>query len=396
MRSLSSLTRRRAGQTAWYYIAFVTLGLAGASLGPTLPGLAEQTDARLGEASFLFAGRALGYLAGSWLAGRLYDRRPGHPVMAGMLLAMAVMMALVPLVPWLWLLAAVLLLLGVAEAGLDVGGNTLLVWLYRDKVGPFMNGLHFFFGLGAFLAPVIVAQALSYSGGIAWAYWTLALVMALASAGLFRQPSPAIVKSDPATGSAPVNYRVVALIVVFFFLYAGAEISFGGWIFTYATAQGMGETPAAYLNSAFWGSFTLARLLSIPLATRVRPSVVVRAGLVGCLAGVAVLVFWPGSETVLWAGTVVTGMAMAAIFPTMLAVAERRIPITGRVTSWFFMAVSVGAMIVPWIIGQLFDRIGPQAAPLTLLADLTLAAIVFATLIVYAKRRPVLTASTHT
>jgi len=60
-------------------------------------------------------------------------------------------MALVPGLPQLSLLALVMLVLGCAQAGIDVGGNTLLVWLHRDKVPPFMNGLHLFWGLGSIL-----------------------------------------------------------------------------------------------------------------------------------------------------------------------------------------------------------------------------------------------------
>ena len=68
--------------TIGYYAAFVALGLASASLGPTLPGLALHTQSRLAQISSLFAARSLGYLVGSLLGGRLYDRIPGHPVMA--------------------------------------------------------------------------------------------------------------------------------------------------------------------------------------------------------------------------------------------------------------------------------------------------------------------------
>ena len=57
------------------------------SLGPTLPGLAEQTHTALGAISLLFTAHALGYMLGSFLGGRLYDRIPGHPVMAAMLAA---------------------------------------------------------------------------------------------------------------------------------------------------------------------------------------------------------------------------------------------------------------------------------------------------------------------
>jgi len=42
-----------------YYAAFIALGLFGASMGPTLPYLAQHTGSRLSEISFLFTARAL-------------------------------------------------------------------------------------------------------------------------------------------------------------------------------------------------------------------------------------------------------------------------------------------------------------------------------------------------
>ena len=42
-----------------------------------LPALAEQTRSTLGQVSILFSARALGYLLGSLLGGRLFDRLPG-------------------------------------------------------------------------------------------------------------------------------------------------------------------------------------------------------------------------------------------------------------------------------------------------------------------------------
>ena len=73
-----------------YYAAFIALGLFGASMGPTLPYLAQHTGTRLSEISFLFTARAMGYLLGSLISGRLYDRLPGHRVIAGVLLLIAV------------------------------------------------------------------------------------------------------------------------------------------------------------------------------------------------------------------------------------------------------------------------------------------------------------------
>jgi len=51
--------------------------------------------------------------------------------------------------------------------------------------------------------------------------------------------------------------------------------------------------------------------------------------------------------------------------------------ITGQVTSFLIVGGSAGGMIVPLVIGQMFDSIGPRVMMFTVLADLILAAIVY-------------------
>jgi FHS family Na+ dependent glucose MFS transporter 1 len=354
-----------ASQSMVYYAAFIALGFAGAVLGPTLPGLAANTRSQISQISYLFTAHSLGYLIGSFVAGRFYDRAHlrGHRIMAGMLGIMAVMMCLIPEIPLLWLLTGAVLVLGSAEGVLDVGGNTLVVWVHGKKVGPFMNALHFAWGVGAFVAPVFVAQAILRSGDITWAYWGLALLMLPPAIALLRVPSPSAPPPAEQEVGRVTGGRLLILVVFFFFLFVGAEHSMGGWITSYGIARGLTAANAAYLASAFWGFFTLARALSIPMA-RLRPSVVLYGELAACLAGSVSLLLWPASTPVLWLGTILFGVGMAAVFPTTVTYASTLMPITGRVTSWFFVGASLGGMTIPWVIGQLFQAVGPQAVPL--------------------------------
>ena len=378
----------KISKTAAYYAAFVALGLVTASLGPTLPGLAENTQSVLSEISFLFTARSLGYLLASLFGGRMYDRVAGHPFMAMMLLVVVGMLVLVPLMPLLWLLTLTLLVLGMAEGTVDVGGNTLLVWVHRHRVGPFMNGLHFFFGFGAFLSPIIIAQAVLLSGGITWAYWVLALLVLPVAVWLLRLPSPASQATSTPDAAVHVNSVLVMLIAFFFFLYVGAEISFGGWIFTYAVALNLAsETSAAYLTSAFWGALTAGRLLAIPVAARFRPRVILLSDLLGCLVSIGIILLWSNSLLAVWMGTLGVGFSMASVFPTTLSLAERRITITGQVTGWFFVGASAGGMSVPWLIGQFFESVGPTVTMLIIFTTLLAALAIFAVLIGYSARQ---------
>lgn len=353
--------RARLAKTIVYFSLFIALGMGGVTLGPTLQGLASHTHARLNEISIVFSARALGYMLGSFVAGRLYDRTPGHPVIASVLIGMGIMLFLTPVIPVLWLLVVVLVLLGIAEGGVDVGGNTMIVWTHGSQVGPYMNGLHFFWGVGAFLSPIIIAQAVLLSGDITLGYWLIALLMAPPVIGLLHLPSPMSHTHAGDRPTGPINVKLVVLILAFFALYVGAEGTFGGWIFTYAVALGQSNpTTAALLTSVFWGSLTLGRLFSIPIATRFQPSTVLLGDLIGCLASIALILALPQSSVIIWIGTFGAGLFMASMFPTMLSYAERRLALTGQLTGLFLVTSAAGGMTLPWLVGQLFDVVGPR------------------------------------
>jgi len=389
---------KRKTATIGYFAGFVALGLAYAVLGPTLTDLAANVGTDLTGVAYVLSARGLGYLVGSLVGGRLYDTIKGNPVMAGSLLVAAAVLLAMPFVSVLWLLVGLAFLLGAFLGAVDVGGNLLLVWLHRDRVGPYMNGLHFFFGVGAFLSPVIIAQAVTLTGGIRWGYWVLAVLLLPVVIFLARIPSPSGASDDEArnptraesqprnTGSQHV--RLVGLIALFFFLYVGAESSVGGWIATYAKTTGMGDAvTAAYLTSAFWGAMTVGRLLSVPLAARFSPRQVLAGDLAGCLASVLALLVWMGNPIATWIGTFGAGLFMASIFPTAISLAEKHLKITGAVTSLLFVGASLGGMSLPLLIGQLFESVGPSVTILAIALAVLLDALVLG-LVLYSTRKP--------
>ncbi|HZE70886.1 MAG TPA: MFS transporter [Pyrinomonadaceae bacterium] len=370
--------------TTAYFGAFVGLGLSVGLLGPTIPGLAEQTHVGLSAISCVFTFRSLGYVLGAVRGGKLFDRRPGNPVMAGMLAAMALMMALVPVAPRLWLLLAVMLVLGAAEATLDVGANTLLLRVHGNRVGPFMNAMHSFFGVGALMAPIVVAQTASFKHPTAHSYFVIALLLLPLAAYTLRLPSPVALPANKHEEPPGTNHRLVFLIALFLFLYVGAEVGFAGWIFTYAVEFKLSEaTTAAYLTSLFWGSLTFGRMLTIPLVARLRPRSILVSSLSGSLFSLALMLLSPRSFGAVLTGTMGLGLSMASIFPTTLTFAGRRMKMTGRVTGWLILGSSAGAMLVPFLMGQSFQSGHPRILMVvittTLLAALAVLALVIRT-----------------
>lgn len=374
------MQRRKLVITFSYYASFIAMGISMASLGPTLPGLAEQTSASLGAISILFTARSLGSVVGSVGGGRVYDFLNGHRIMALMIIAMAVMTALTPVIPLLWLLAAVLFITGAVQGVLNIGGNTLLVWIHGRDVGPFMNGLHFCFGLGTFITPVIVAQFVVSQQGLLWIYLLLALlILPTAAVGLLPGPAaPTGLKKQDGTHTDPL---LIVLIALVFGCYSGASLAYGGWIYTYALRMNLADAAlAAYLTSIFWGALTLGRLAAIPLAIRFKPQTLLWADYIGAFVSLLALYLWPESLTAVIFTSAGLGFALASIYPTTMSLSGQLMPISGKITGLFSIGNSVGSMLIPWIIGQFFEGAGPQSLPVVLLVDMALALVVLAAL----------------
>ncbi len=373
-----------------YYAAYVALGLTMSAFGPTLDGLQVQTTSTVSQISIIFTANSLGFVLGALLGGRLYDRFPGQPVLAGTLLVTAAMLFAIPLFPSLWLLVLVIFLLGVGLGVLDVGGNTLIVWLFGSDVGPYMNALHFCFGLGAFLSPLLVDQMVNLTGGIRGAYWVLALLILPIVFWMTRIPSPTNqgeqAKVQAATSSVGFGW-LMFLVAGLMFFNVGGEISYGGLIYSYAQALDLGPaTMARVLNSVYWGALAIGRLVAIPLATKLLPRTMLLLDLIGATISIAIVLLFPNWEPALWIGTFGFGFSIASFFATVLNFAERRMPISARTTSIFLVGANFGSMVMPWLIGQLFESVGPVVMMAAIQIETVASLVLFIITLIYVRR----------
>jgi FHS family Na+ dependent glucose MFS transporter 1 len=306
------------------------------------------------------------------------------------MLAFGGILFILPLATSLLLLVVIALLLGFGMGVLDVGGNTLIVWLFGRDVGPYMNALHLAFGLGAFISPLLIDRVVVATGGIRGAYWTLAALVIPVVVWLARVPSPSRPEADKKReeSTSPRRYSfLIFLICSLFFMHVGVEQGFGGWIFSYAISAGVGpETIGRLLNATYWGALTLGRLVSIPLALKFSPRQMLMFDIWGALASLGLLALLPGWTPAAWIATFGLGFFVASMFPASINFAERRIPISGRVTAFFLMGANFGSMTIPWLIGQTFEPVGPNSMVWILAATMTLGLVIFYGIIRYSAR----------
>ena len=367
--------------------AFVALGCVTLLLGPSLETFRLGAGVSRARIGLLITTSAVGYLFGSLMSGRLLRHRPAHHVMSVGLVIMAAAMAMITAAHGLWALAAFEVLIGFGAGFVDVTGNSVVLWTHRG--GPVMNALHLCFGLGATAAPILVNRSLAWTNSIRGAYLSVAALIVALAVVIGRRPSPPDPHDHVRGSGIPKGKGLqVGLVVLFFMAYVGVELGFVSWIFEYGVARGLDrQRQASWLGTGFLAAFTLGRLISIPVATRVRPRAVLRSDVLLCITGLTVMLIGGRQVAAMWTGTIMFGLGTASMFPTMLSLAEPHIPSTSTVTSAFLVGSSVGSMFLPWVIGALIDRYGPAAMPIVVLVGTGICATMVTAFDVVSRRR---------
>ncbi|NXM12609.1 MFS4B protein, partial [Ploceus nigricollis] len=380
-------------------VSFLGLGLSIAVLGPTFPTLAANVGKNVSDIYYIFVGRSLGYLGGSVVGGGLLDC-----MNASLLLALSMLGTTAGLYAIPWCTESLLLTISMSVIGgsmgiLDTGGNVLALYTWGSEAGPHLQALHFSFAAGAFLAPIVAQMDLGRSEseelagaektnqsvlksvptasapsttpalnghrdeGFLWSYifiGTYILFVSIFFFVLYSKSSSARDKSKASARKdrlAKYHWPLVGLLFVFFLFYVGAEVTYGSYVFTYATVFAeMTESAAAALNSVFWGTFAVCRGAAIFGAAFLSPATMIVMSLLCSAASSTALAFFAHYGAALWVGTAMYGASMATIFPSGIAWIEQYTVVEGKTASLFVVGAALGEMCIPVVVGYLQGR----------------------------------------
>lgn len=343
-----------------YYLTFISLGFVSAFVGPALPFLADMVGVDLAQASTLVTMKSVGFMAGAFIAGRVCDRIRPHGLVQGALVCAALTVMAIPAVPNFWVMLALFCLAGIFVGSIDVGGNILIVWIMGDRVGPFLTGMHFIWSMGALFTPLMVVHFQHLTGSLVVPFLILGMTMLLCTLFYIRLDSPPPIRTGDERHT-PLARLPMGIFMAMLFLAGTMEIAIAIWVFSYTLALQLGtEQMAGGLNSSFFAAIAASRLLVAFLLVRVSKQSVLYVALGLVLISCIGVLLAPASLPMLWAGVILTGFGVAALFPLTLSLAPQYLPAEGRVTSWMFGAASVGFLSIPWFIGQLFEPVGPH------------------------------------
>ena len=331
------------------------MGIVAAAYGPLLPYFMRRFGIDVPVAGLVFgvhfAGAVLGVIAAMVALARLSSRLVVSVAVA-FLAAGCAGVAIAP--SWPSTLLAVFVI-GLGFGQLDLGINQLLAYSVNPARVALLNGLNGVYGIGAVAAPLLVSTV---AGRYRTLYAGVVVIAAIAVFGL-RGVGGSLRVPTSNRASPVASRRLVAIFALALALYVGTEIGIAGWMPTHLRTAGYGLTAAATITSAFWLALAVGRFLVVPISLRVGEGVVVLfASSIAIITLLLALI--PAITPIAY---ILTGMAIAPIFPTAVAWVARLNPLNPAATSWLFPASMVGSALIPTLTGVVIARIGAGWAP---------------------------------
>ena len=348
------------------YACLLMVGINSGWLGPFLPQISHTAHLPIERAGLIVSASATGYFVSLLIAGEIHQQLSAQKILVGAMVLFMAGLAGLAVAPGLAGLLCAGFVIGLAGGGIDIGANALIVELNRERLASALNYLHVLFGVGALLGPLIVSAAFASHLQYWWVFGGGALVCATIAFRLGATPALEV-RTAPTPGGGFIAMLTRPLIWVVsgvMFLYVGAEIGIGAWLFLYLRMAGaLGPMLASSGVSLYWLGLVCGRAFSGRLGHRIAlPQFTMLASALSA-AALVILIAAPTTGRLAASAVFLIGFGYGPVFPNMIAVGAARFPAeVGRMTSIVVAGGALGAIVAPWIMGQAIAHVSARAS----------------------------------
>jgi fucose permease len=347
------------------YMGFITIGLVSSIIGPMLSAISLDIQMSYSQAGLVLSGQFLGMLLTVLLGGYLADKYGNKLFLltGGTILSLGLLGSVFSqtyLTLFVWTIVS-----GIGFGTYEVGINSLCSDQADSNKGRELNFLHFFFGFGAILGPILVTICLRVFDNWRFVYCIAAIFPIIVSIMLWpllikpKAPEPSIKRKLPYKDS------LIWISCLLIFIYVGIEVSIYGWIPQYwEKLSTQPIIPASLVSTVFWVALTLGRLISGRIVDRMGFSKFIATVSFGTLALTLVWTF-TSYPLIILIIILLIGFLLSGLFPTIIASSTSNYAgISGRIVAFLSVFSSLGGFLIPSAIGKSADVIGIIKLPL--------------------------------
>jgi fucose permease len=312
------------------YLAFISLGLPDSLLGAAWPVMQNDLGVPLETAGLLSMTIAGGTILSSLISGKVLKQYgTGKVTVVSVLMTAGALLGFhfAPAVVWFIVFA---IPLGLGAGAVDAGLNDYVATHYKAH---HMSWLHCFWGVGATLGPIIMAQFISGQDSWRGGYFSISAVQfGLVAILLITLPlwnkvtknSPITVETEVSSSVTvdedvkPLKINGVKLALASFLFYCGVEATMGLWGSSFlVNVKGLSAATAAQWVSFYYAGITIGRFITGFITFKTTNRTLIRGGQIIALCGAIMLVL-PLPATFSLVGFIIVGLGLAPIFPCML------------------------------------------------------------------------------
>ncbi len=227
-----------------------------------------------------------------------------------------------------------------------------------------LNLLHASFAVGAFMSPFIAIAVIPATWRLA--PWIIATVMLVSLVMLIiRGLSSERVRKEKGEGTIPRSFHFWLNTIIMFF-YLCAEASLIGWLVTYFQDAGIfPDSVSTAMQSCMWIMILIGRLLCAVISTRMNKNLLILI-LGAMMTGFFILMITASSPAVIAASVFLVGISMSGIYPTTLSTMEEKYTSSTVATGLCIGTATVGAIIMPSIVGTVAESAGIEGGIATI------------------------------
>jgi FHS family glucose/mannose:H+ symporter-like MFS transporter len=345
--------------TAGCFLAFFIFGFTDNLKGPTLPAMIEELKIDYGTGGNIFFSLYFGFLVATLITGILADRFGLKMVILLASICLAFGVGGYSSFSSTSLLGLSLFIVGMGLGGFELGPNALIVSLYHERKGLYLNLMAVLHGLGSLAAPLFAGWL--FSMDISWRTvyrWDLLLILVFILLTIFlrfpraEETSQLEFRQIPRIafkGPLPWFYTAIAL-------YVSIEIGMASWLVTFLQdVRGMSVATSNRSLALFFAMIMIGRLLGgffVQRAGYLRSILLVSLGALICMV---IGLYGPSIFLAL------TGLFLSIIFPTITAaVSDMYTENINTILGVLFTFAGLGGLMGPWVIGMVSDYLGLQ------------------------------------
>jgi len=248
--------------------------------------------------------------------------------------------------------------LGIGAMCMNLGNTLIPMVLLVGNPAAASNFGNVFFGIGAFITPLLFGILLHRLGYKATG-WVITIIMLAPAIVAFMATYPEVQKTGLTFGQAfsgelmLLSNPAIIVAALALFCYVGLEVSMGGWISTYATNEGFDTRGANMVLSSFWIGLMIARLIASVVVNS--DNGILALAILSAAAMVLVgLMIAARSKAVAAVLVFLTGFCFGPIFPTVVGTTFAKIDpsLYGSAFGIIFAVGLLGGSTLPAAIGM--------------------------------------------